>query len=90
MYVDTVYSWSEEAGMVFNAGKFELFRFWLDRDIASDILYMASDGSPIEETDCLRDLGVMVRTDLTFTTQIDMTVQAGSRMSGWALRTFRK
>ena len=76
--------------MVFNAGKFELLRFWLDRDIAPDILYMAPDGSPIEEKDCLRDLGVRVSTDLTFTTQIDMTVQAGSRMSGWALRTFRR
>ena len=40
--------------------------------------------------DCLRDLGVRVSTDLTFTAQIDMTVQAGSRMSGWALRTFRR
>ena len=64
--LDKVYSWSEEVGMVFNAGKFELLRFWLDREAAPDILYLAPDGGPIEEKDCLRDLGVRVSTDLTF------------------------
>jgi hypothetical protein len=88
--LDHVYSWTEEIGMVFNAGKFELLRFWMDRDAAPDILYMAHDGGPIEEKDCLRDWGVRVSTDLTFSTQIDMVVESGSRMAGWALRTFRR
>ena len=88
--LETVYSWAEDVGMEFNAGKFELLRFWLDRDAAPDILYMAPDGGPIEEKDCLRDLGVRVSTDLTFSTQIDMVVESGSRMAGWALRTFRR
>ena len=50
---------------------------------------MAPDGSPIEEKDSLRDLGVRVSTDLTFTAQIKTAVQAGSCMAGWAMRTFR-
>ena len=54
--------------MIFKAGKFELLRFWVDRDSAPDILYMAQDGGPIEEKECLRDLGVRVSTDLTFST----------------------
>ena len=87
--LDNVYCWAEDIGMMFNAGKFELLRFWTDRDAAPDILYLAPDGSPIEEKDCLRDLGVRVSTDLTFSTQIDLTVESGSRMAGWALRTFR-
>ena len=70
--------------MVFNAAKFELLRFWVDRETAPDILYMAPDGGPIEEKDCLRDLGVRVSTDLTFSMQIDMVVESGSRMAGWA------
>jgi ribonuclease P/MRP protein subunit RPP40 len=64
--LDKVYSWAEEIGMVFNAGKFELLRFWLDRESAPDILYMAPDGGPIEEKECHRDLEVRVSTDLTF------------------------
>ena len=58
--LDQVYSWAEEIGMKFNAGKFELVRFWLDHDLAPDILYMGPDGGPIEEKDSLRDLGVRV------------------------------
>ena len=66
--LDKVYTWAEEIGMMFNAGKFELLRFWLDRDSAPDILYMAPDGGPIEEKESLRELGVQVSSDLTFTT----------------------
>ena len=87
--LDNVYSWEESVGMLFNAGKFELLRFWEDRDAAPDILYLAPDGGPIEEKGTLRDLGVRISTDLTFRVQIAMTVQAGSSMAGWALRTFR-
>ena len=76
--------------MVFNTGKFELLRFWLDRESAPDILYLSPDGGPIEEKECLRDLGVRVSTDLSFNDQVDMTVESGSRMAGWALRTFRR
>ena len=65
--LDKVYGWAEENGMNLNAGKFELLRFWLDRESAPDILYMAPDGGPIEEKDCLRDLGVS--NNFTFSTQ---------------------
>ena len=51
---------------------------------------MAPDGSPIEEKASLRDLGVRISSDLSFNTQIEMTVDAGSNMAGWALRTFRR
>ena len=87
--LDKVYNWADTIGMVFNAGKFELLRFWVDRDKAPDILYMAPDGGPIEEKDCLRDLGVRISTDLTFNMQINKVVEAGSRMAGWSLRIFR-
>jgi hypothetical protein len=53
--LDQIYSWAEDIGMQFNAGKFELVRFWLDHDKAPDILYMAPDGGPIEEKNSLRD-----------------------------------
>ena len=88
--LDKVYEWAAEVGMMFNAGKFELLRFWLDRESAPDILYLSPEGGPIEEKECLGDLGVVVSTDLSFDDQVDMTVESGSRMAGWALRTFRR
>ena len=53
-------------GMVFHAGKFELLRFWMNRDLAPNVLFMAPDGGPIEEKETLRDLGVQISTNLTF------------------------
>ena len=87
--LEVVYSWAEKVNMYFNESKFEVLRFWADRSAAPDILYMAPDGGPIEEKDCTRDLGVQVGTDLTFSVQVDRAAAAGSRMAGWALRTFR-
>ena len=74
--LETMYTWAEDVGMEFNAGKFELLRFWPTREDAPDILYMAPDGSPIEEKESLRDLGVRVSTDLSFSEQITLAVQS--------------
>ena len=87
--LEKVYAWAEEVGMVFNAGKFELLRFWVDKEAAPDILYQAPDGGPIEEKDCLRDLGLRIRSDLSFPQQIALTNESGRKMLGWALRIFR-
>ena len=51
---------------------------------------MAPDGGPIEEKDCIRDLGVLISTDLSFSAQIKKTIAAGSKMAGCALRSFRR
>ena len=57
-------------------------RFWTNREEVPDIMYLAPVVGPIEEKDCLRDLGVMFSTDLTFSTQIEVCVESASRMEG--------
>ena len=47
-------------------------------------------GKPIEEKSHLRDLGVQVGNDCTFSTHIENTVAAGTKLAGWALRSFRR
>ena len=76
--------------MLFNANKFELLRFWQTHEDAPDILYLAPNGSPFEEKECLRDLGVKISTDLSFQVQIENVIKSRSRMTGWTLRTFRR
>lgn len=63
--------------------KFELLRFWPTREDPPDILYMAPDGSPIEEKETLRDLGVRVSTDLKFSEQINLAVRAVWELYDW-------
>ena len=76
--------------MVFNSDKFECVRFWPGKSQKPQSQYLAPDGTPIEEKDHLRDLGVQVGTDLTFNIHIQNTVAGANKLIGWALRTFRR
>ena len=75
---------------MFNSDKFECLRFWPGKSSKPSTGYTSPDGSPIEEKDHLRDLGVEIGTDLTFSTHIQNTVAAANKLIGWALRTFRR
>ena len=52
--------------------------------------YKSPDGTIIEEKQHLRDLGVEMSCDLSFTVHIENTVAAATKLVGWALRTFRR
>ena len=76
--------------MVFNGENIELLRFWPGKTAKPSNLYKDPDGNILEEKLHLRDLGVEVSSDLTFSTHIENVAAAGSRMVGWILRTFRR
>ena len=54
-----------------------------------DQSYLSPDGTPIENKQHLRDLGVQLSSDCTFSIHIDNVVTSVSKMLGWVLRTFR-
>ena len=76
--------------MVFNGAKFELLRFWPGKTPKPDHLYSDQSGENIVEKSHLRDLGVQLSSDLSFTIHIENVVSASTRMLGWVLRTFRR
>ena len=86
----SIYEWAEDVSMVFNSDKFECLRFWPDKMSTSECQYLSPDNTPIEEKPHLRDLGVEISSDMSFTIHIENTVTAASRLVGWALRTFRR
>ena len=47
-------------------------------------------GSIIEKKKDLRDLGVQVSSDLSFSIHIQNTVASANQLIGWAMRTFRR
>ena len=86
--MQSVYHWADTINMVFNSGKFE----WVRYDVASvapPYQYNGPDQSSIEQKDNLRDLGVRLSSDLSFSLQIEKVVTTASQMVGWGLRTFR-
>ena len=87
--LQSVYGWANNINMMFNSGKFEWIRYVADTDSAPSFQYTAPDTTPIEQKDNLRDLGVRLSSDLSFSLQIEKAVTSASQMVGWGLRTFR-
>ena len=88
--LQTIYHWAEEVNMIFNGDKFEVLRFWPGTTPKPPSSYKDPDGNPIEEKANLRDLGVQISSDLTFSIHIENVVAAATKMVGWVLRTFRR
>ena len=88
--LQAIYKWAIEVNMVFNGDKFEMLRFWPGRTPKPGHLYTDPDGNPIEEKSHLRDLGIQISSDLSFSIHIENVVSASTQMVGWVLRTFRR
>ena len=85
-----MYLWAEENNMTFNGEKFEVVRFWPNASTIKDNhCYTCPEGKPIEEKKCVKDLGVQLSTDLTFSHHIHTTIKACGALIGWVLRSFR-
>ena len=87
--LQSVYHWAEEVNMEFNSTKFEWVRYTVDGNPAPTFNYLAPDNSPIEKKDNLRDLGVRLSSNLSFSLQVEKAANSASQMVGWGLRTFR-
>ena len=88
--LQAVYTWAEDVNMIFNGDKFEALRFWPGSVPKPSNSYYDPDGKPIEEKKSLRDLGVKISTDLSFSVHIEEVVAGASKLVGWTLRTFRR
>ena len=86
--LNLIYSWAEEVNMKFNSDKFECLRYFTNQEAAPAFQYLAPDGQPIQVKSNLRDLGVQLSSDLSFTIHIENVITAATKLVGWGLRTF--
>ena len=75
--------------MQFNGDKFELLRYW-PKGNKSQFQYHSPDNTIIQEKHNLRDLGVQISSDLSFSVHIDNTIASANRTMGMMLRSFSK
>ena len=77
--IETIYKWAREVNMEFNGDKFESIRYWPNKDLREQFdegsQYVNEEGETIEEKDGLKDLGVQLSNDLTFSKHNDKTVK---------------
>ena len=90
-------NWSHKNKMVLHSGKFELLCHTLRKSNTLQELpfynqfteYSTPDGSLVTPTDSLRDLGVIITTELSWSSQINILAEKSRQMIAWVLSVFK-
>ena len=87
--LEKVYDWARINKMEFNDVKFELLRYWLNNhSLKCCTSYTSCRGSIIDEKEVVKDLGVLMFSDGTFTDHIKGIITKVKKIVPWILRTF--
>ena len=84
--LNKTYVWTERNNMSLNDSKFQHICHG-KKDISS--CYLSPSARKIELKDTVKDLGIYMDSDCTFSSHIDHVVEKMKEISGWILRTFR-
>ena len=88
--LEAVYNWAESNKMEFNSDKFELLRYRLRGSTVQNLAgYKSNIDSEIEEEAHVKDLGVKLSGDATFSGHIGEKVASMKTEIRWVLHTFR-
>ena len=86
--LEIVYQWAEDNNMSFNNLKFENLRFGADSTLKATTSYTSPCGTIIDTQEHVRDLGVTMSSDGTFSEHIQKICLSARNMCAWILRTF--
>ena len=86
--LNMAYTWTNDNNMTLNDTKFQLLRHGCS-EVQKNSCYLSPSGTKIEEKECVKDLGVLMDNDCTFSSHINKVVEKMKEMSGWILRTFK-
>ena len=67
----TIYKWQNTNNMQFNSNKFELLRYGINQHIKESTSYYSPTETTIEQTQCVKDLGIQMSVTLRFTDHIN-------------------
>ena len=75
--------------MKFNATKFEVIKFGSNEELKNDYLYMTPNNDDyIQEIETVKDLGILIDSDLKFTSHVTSVIKKVKQRSGWIFRNF--
>ena len=86
--LEKIYNWAENNNMKFNDNKFKLISFGLSLLLQNRRIYFGPDGSEIEKKSHVKDLGVFISNNCTFSEHINKVCSKARDMCSWILRTF--
>ena len=87
--LEKLYRWQEHNNMAFNSSKFEVLRYGSNTALKESTNYLTPGCEPIiEEKENLRDLGIIMSNDASFSSHVEHVCKKVKQKSGWILRTF--
>lgn len=87
--LDIIYSWAENSNLQYNDTKFELIQYGEDKDLHQLYQYQTCSNAPITPSNSVKDLGVLMSSDLSFKCHIDGVVDEAKKRAAWVLRTLK-
>ena len=87
--IEHIFDWAEENNMEFNDEKFQLIRYGPDQEIINQTDYMTKSHNSISQANVVKDLGVLMSDDLSFTNHNQTIISNARKISGWVLRVFK-
>ena len=87
--LDKIYSWACDNNMRWNNGKFQILRIGSNKELIEDTLLFSPDyENVIESKSFIKDLGILVDTDVRYCEQMDAAVRKSNKKISWIFRTF--
>ena len=87
--LEQLYDWQKKNNMEFNSKKFEVLRYGKDEDLKQSTCYFTPNlDDIIDEKESLRDLGIMMSNDASFSIHVESVCSKVKQKSAWILRTF--
>ena len=84
----TLFKWTESNLMDFNLSKFEMLRIGKQETLKKQIKYTTPDGTPIPESDTVKDLGVIFNNSGNFDDHYKVKAGKAQKLCGQIMRTF--
>ena len=84
-----VYDWAESNNMEFNSLKFEILRYGADEALKQLTNYLTNIGTIIDEKDSVKDLGIIMSNDGSFTEHVNHVVDKAKTQMSSILRNFK-
>ena len=82
--LNNIYKWTETNNMCLNSYKFKHLKYGKNSDLREISVYLTNESSVIENKNFVKNLGVLISQDCSFSEQINKVVD----ISSWILQTF--
>ena len=87
--LNSVYEWTISNNMTLNGLKFQHLKYRKNEELKRQSIYLTDTGTEINIKSSVKDLGVILSTDMSFKLHIQNQIQKVKNISAWIYRTFQ-